>query len=138
LVLEHRIADLNRGPAVAEFLIQKDKTTNCRARIWGIVLLVAGLLLAKYQIYDPLHAAEQGKREVSLNLLFVAAAVYVPLGGLLLMMFGLRLKFDPRKLSLKNVLCLLAFGAVGVVAIHFVLVSLESQGYIVMPGGWPR
>jgi len=112
--------------------------TNSYPRIWGIVAIVLGLILAKWQIYDPLHAAEQHKQEVWILSELVALAIYGPAYGLLLLLFGSRpnrwFAIDPQNLSLKNTLSLLLFGAVGLAAIFYVIGSLEAQGFIVKRG----
>jgi len=119
-------------------LIPENHISNRYPRIIGIVMIVVGLLVAKWQIYDPLHAAEQHRREVWILSELIGLAIYGPAYGVLLLLFGRRpnqwFKFDPQNLSLKNVLSLLAFGAVGLAAIFYVIGSLESQGYVVKHG----
>jgi len=123
---------------MTEPLTPENHITNRRPRIMGIIVIVVGLLLAKWQIYDPLHGTEQHRQQVWLFSELIGAAVYLPAYGLLLLVFGRRpnkwFTFDPQNLSLKNVLSLLAFGAVGLAAIFFVISSLEGQGYVVKHG----
>ncbi len=114
--------------------------TNRYLRLWGIVCIVLGLILAKWQIYDPMHAAEQHKQEVWILSVFVALGIYLPPLGLLQLIFGRRLikwvSIDPQNLNLKNTVCLVLFAAVGVAALVYVLGTLESQGYHVKHGWW--
>jgi hypothetical protein len=112
--------------------------TNRYLRLWGLLCIVLGLILAKWQIYDPLHAAEQHKQKVWILLYSVILGIYLPPAGLLLLVFGRRtakwFQIDPQNLNLKNAVCLLLFAAVGGAAIVYVLASLESQGYHVTRG----
>ena len=112
--------------------------TNRRPRIMGIVYIAVGSLLAKWQIYDPLHAAAQHKQEVWILSYLVAAAIALPAYGVLLLLFGKRpnewFKIDPQNLSWKNTVSLLAFAGVCLAVIFFVIGTLESQGYLVKHG----
>ena len=112
--------------------------SNRFPRIIGIVFIVLGLLLAKWQIYDPLHAAEQHKHEVWILSELVVMAIALPAYGVLLLLFGKRpnewFKINPENLSWKNTVCLLAFAGVCIAVFIFVLGSLESQGYVVKHG----
>ena len=107
-------------------------------RIWGVVLIAVGLWLAKWQIYDPLHAAEQHRKEVWILSELIALAVIGPAYGVLLLLFGrwpIRwFAFNPENLNWKNTLSLVFFAASGVAAIFYVIGSLESQGYVVKHG----
>jgi hypothetical protein len=118
--------------------IPEDHIFNRRPRLVGIILITVGLLLAKWQIYDPLHAAEQRKEQVWILSYLVGAGVYLPALGFLQLLFGNRpnrwFAFDPQKLSLKNTVSLLLFGGIGIAVIFFVIASLESQGYVVKYG----
>ena len=46
------------------FRTPENHVTRRHPRIMGPVIIATGLLLAKWQIYDPLHAAQQHVREV--------------------------------------------------------------------------
>jgi hypothetical protein len=104
----------------------------------GGVLIVVGSLLAKWQIYDPLHAAAQGRQNVWLLSELVAAGVFLPAAGILLLVFGRRVNqwfaFDPQHLNWKSTACLLAVGAAGLAVFFFVLAMLEKQGYVIKHG----
>ena len=82
----------------------------------GIICIAIGLLLAKWQIYDPLRAAAQHKQEVWILSELVAAAIAIPAYGVLLLLFGRRpndwFKIDPQNLSWKNTVSLLIFAGV--------------------------
>jgi hypothetical protein len=118
--------------------VPENHISNRRPRIMGTILIAVGLFFAKWQIYDPLHAAEEHKQEVWLLSELIAIGVYGPAYGLLLLLFGRRpnqwFAFDPQNLSLKNVLSLFFFGAFGLAAILYVIHSLEMQGYVVKHG----
>src|SRR4051812_26457520 len=93
-----------------------DHISNRRPRLIGIVLIGVGLLLAKWQIYDSLHATEEHKHEIWILSYLVGLAIYAPAWGLLLVLFGNRpnewFKFDPENLSWKSTISLLGFGSV--------------------------
>ena len=112
--------------------------SNRRPRVFGLVSIGIGLLFAKWQIYDPLHAAARGKQNVWILVWFVAIGVYLPAWGLLFLAFGSRpnswFKIDPNNLNWRNVLFLLAFGSIGLAMLFFVIHSLELQGYVVRTG----
>jgi hypothetical protein len=78
------------GGQILEPLTQtpKDHITNRFPRIMGTIFLVVGLLLAKWQIYDPLHAAEQRKQLVWIHHGLIALAILLPVYGILLLLFG--------------------------------------------------
>jgi hypothetical protein len=104
----------------------------------GIVFVVVGLLLAKWQIYDPLHAAEQHRQQVWILSELVGAGIFLPAYGVLLILFGRRpaewFKINPQNLSWKNTVSLLAFAGVCLAVLFFVLGTLESQGFVVKHG----
>jgi hypothetical protein len=110
-----------------------DRLSDRYPRLMGIVSIVAGLILAKWQIYDSLHAAEQHKSQVTIYSTLVAGAVFLPAYGVLLVLFGRWpiqwFRIDPQNLSVKNTVCSLLFAAIGIVVFLFVLSSLESQGF---------
>jgi hypothetical protein len=112
--------------------------SNRRPRVIGAILIAVGLFVARWQIYDPLHAAEQHKEKVWVLAYLVGFAIIGPAWGLLLLLFGKRpnewFKFDPQNLSLKSAASLIAFAAIGVIAIFYVIHSLEIQGYRVRTG----
>jgi hypothetical protein len=110
-----------------------DIISNRHPRAIGLALLVVGLICAKLQIYDPLHAAEMGREKVWVYWAFVALGVSGPIMGLLFLVFGSRpnvwFKFDPQNLRLKNVLALLAFAGAQLAILFYILRALELQGY---------
>jgi uncharacterized membrane protein YidH (DUF202 family) len=104
----------------------------------GIVCIALGLLLAKWQIYDPLHAAVQHKQRVWILSELVGAAIVLPAYGALLLLFGKRpnewFKIDPQHLSWRNTASLLVFAGVCLAVLFFVVGTLEHQGYVVKHG----
>ena len=75
---------------MTERLVPENHVSNRHPRIIGVVMIVVGLLLAKWQIYDPLHAVEQRKHKVWLLSYLIWAGVYLPAYGLSLLVFGKR------------------------------------------------
>ena len=47
----------------------------------GLLMLIIGLGLAKWQVYDPLHAREQGLEQVTVDSLLVGLAVLLSVLG---------------------------------------------------------
>jgi hypothetical protein len=113
--------------------ISEHHISNRYPRLMGIVSILVGLIIAKWQVYDPLHAAEQHLREITIYSGLIGLGVFMPPYGLLLLLFGRKpnqwFAFDPQNLKWKNVVSLLAFGAAGMVAIFYVIGRLEAQGY---------
>jgi hypothetical protein len=99
------------------------------------------LLLAKWQIYDPLHAAEQNKQEVWVCAELVGSAVFLPAAGILLVLLGKRINrfaIDPQNLSPKYTVSMIVCSLVGGTIVMFVTGSiisvLEKQGYVIRHG----
>jgi hypothetical protein len=117
---------------------QHDDYSNAYLRFWGIICIVLGLLLAKWQIYDPLHAANDHKHEVWILIYLVGLGISLPPCGLLLLIFGRRtipwFKIDPQNLDFKKTACLVLFAAVQVAVFVYVVGTFESQGFHVKLG----
>lgn len=98
----------------------------------GTVLLGVGLILAKWQIYDAISIAQQGKQQVTVSSRLVATAILALVCGIPLVLFGRRpiqwLRFDPRHLTVKDTICLVGLGLTFIVVFVLVFQSLESQG----------
>ncbi len=77
-----------------------DRITDRRPRLMGIVCIIVGLIVAKLQIYDALHAAEQHRQQVTIYPVLLAVAVFGPAYGVLLLLFGRRpiqwFRIDPQ------------------------------------------
>ncbi len=83
-------------------------------RLRGLVLLIIGLGMAKWQIYDPLHAKENGVTEVTISSTMLALAIMLPVLGLAIMLAGngiekffTDMQIDPKRLNWKSVAFLL-------------------------------
>jgi hypothetical protein len=106
-------------------------------RLRGLIILAIGLWLAKWQIWDPLHAAELGLEEVTIYKLALAGAVILPPLGLFFILFGEKAKaffaamspMDPSNLTLRDFVLLGLFAVLLVPAGWFITDALEEQGY---------
>lgn len=105
-------------------------------RLRGLVLLLVGLGMAKWQIYDPLHAKENGVTEVTISSTMMALAIMLPVLGLAIMLAGngfekffADIRVDPKRLSWKSVAFLLAMALIGGGAWIWVEMALSAQGY---------
>ncbi len=105
-------------------------------RLRGLVLLLVGLGFAKWQIYDPLHALENGVTEVTISSTMMALAIFLPVLGLAIVVAGNgverffeTLRVDPKRLSAKNVVFLLLMTALGGSAWIWVQMALTAQGF---------
>jgi hypothetical protein len=119
--------------------LPQNQPTNRYCRVWGIFCIVLGLILAKWQIYDPLHAAEQNKQRVWILLYFVGLGIILPPMGLLLLIFGRGLAkwvpaIDPQNLNLKSLVLPMLFAVAVMVVFVYVLAALDSQGYHISRG----
>jgi hypothetical protein len=96
-------------------------------------MVLAAFGLAKWQICDPLHAAERGQTTVWLSGKLVTLAISLGLCGLALLVLGRRanewFKFDPQNLGWRPILVLggLAVLCLGVYIV--VELTLAAQGY---------
>lgn len=107
-------------------------------RLVGLIFLIGGLGLAKWQIYDPLHARELGRKEVWIDAKLVGLAIILPALGALFLLFGERvegwlrsgwLDIDTGALSWRNVVVISTLG-LGLGAVYlWVLMRLGAQGY---------
>jgi hypothetical protein len=102
-------------------------------RLVGLGLVLVSAALAKWQIYDPLHAAERGQTTVWLSGKLVTLAISLGLCGLALLVLGTRanrwFEFDPQNLGWKPVLVL---GGVAVLCLAIYIVvelTLAAHGY---------
>ncbi len=105
-------------------------------RLRGLVLLIVGLGMAKWQIYDPLHAKENGVTEVTINSTMMALGILLPVLGLAIVVAGngiekffADMRVDPKRLNWKSVVFLLTMALVGGGAWIWVQMALSAQGY---------
>jgi hypothetical protein len=99
-------------------------------------MLIIGLGLAKWQVYDPLHAREQGIEQVTIYSLLVGLAVLLPILGVATLVMGDRLerifediKIDPKRLNWKSIAILLLMALLGGSTWIWILLELSAQGY---------
>ena len=106
-------------------------------RLRGLLILVVGLLVARWQIWEPLHAAQLGMQSVTVWSWGVFAAVALPWLGLAYLIFGSRVDrhlllfnmMDRNNLSKRDVTFLL-LGSVPVMILWVVIdQSLRAAGY---------
>ena len=105
-------------------------------RLRGLILLIIGLGMAKWQIYDPLHAKENGVTEVTISSTMMALAIILPILGLAIMVAGnsiekffADIQVDPKRLTWKSVVFLLTMALIGGGAWIWVKMALSAQGY---------
>jgi hypothetical protein len=122
------------GPAEANGVAGLFSRVNPRVR--GAVLLVFGIILAKWQIYDPLHALQLGLQSVVTSSVLLGFAVLFPVMGLLYVVFGERadsffrnLRIDPKHLDVKSVAIILVVAAPVIGLYIWVSAQLSAQGY---------
>jgi hypothetical protein len=106
---------------------------NKRARIRGAVSIAVGAGLVKWQIYDPLHAAENRRHEVLTSATLMALAILLPIYGGFLVGFGCRAEIWFREgLGFRNWKGTLRVIIVGLLCFGLYLVvqrKLYDQGY---------
>ena len=99
----------------------------------GLIFIVISLGLAKWQIYDPLHAAAEGRKQVWIHSSLLAAAIALGPYGILLLLFGRKpndwFKIDPENINWKNALFLGAFALFGLGVYIYIDRQLALQGY---------
>jgi hypothetical protein len=109
--------------------------TNRYPRTMGVIICLVGLLLAKWQIFNPLHAAEQRRNSIWIHAGLIASAIIFPVYGVLLMLFGKRpnewFVINPQNVGWKNTLILLVISGGCLVVFFSVINSLENQGFVV-------
>jgi hypothetical protein len=102
-------------------------------RLIGLGVLGVGGILAKWQIYDPLHAAENGSPEIWISVKVIGLAILLIFFGLAFVIFGNRvnkwLKVDVNNIGWKNALFYVFMAAVCIATFLWVRSELLSQGY---------
>lgn len=105
-------------------------------RVRGAVLLLIGLGLDKWQIYDPLYGQGSGATEVTISSALLALAILLSVLGLALMLaghgvakFAEDLLMDPRRLTWKSGAFLLLMVAIAAAAWVLVQMGLEARGF---------
>ncbi len=109
-------------------------TPGLRSR--GLLVLIIGLALAKWQIYDPLHAREQGLERVTISSLLIGLAILLSVFGAAMLILGDRfekiignLQIDPKRLNWKSTAFLVLIALVGGSIWVWVQLELSAQGY---------
>jgi len=99
-------------------------------------MLIIGLGLAKWQVYDPLHAREQGIDQITVYSLLVALAVLLTIFGSGALLMGSRLekilediRIDPKRLNWKSTTILLLMTLAAGSIWLWILLELSEQGY---------
>jgi len=99
-------------------------------------MLIIGLGLAKWQVYDPLHAREQGLEQVTVDSLLVGLAVLLSVFGAAALVMGDRLerifediRIDPKRLNWKSITVLLLMTLMAGSTWIWILLELSAQGY---------
>lgn len=99
-------------------------------------MLIIGLGLAKWQVYDPLHAREQGIDQITVYSLLVALAVLLTIFGSGALLMGSRLekilediRIDPKRSNWKSTTILLLMTLAAGSIWLWILLELSEQGY---------
>jgi hypothetical protein len=102
-------------------------------RTTGIISLLAGACLAKWQIYDALHAAEQGKESVSFNGKLAVMSIGFIVFSVPYIIFGRKFeqwfKLDLKNVGWRNAIIYAGTAIVAVAIVEWVKKSLVAQGY---------
>ncbi len=112
------------------------KTNTPYMRLRGLVVLLIGLGFAKWQIYDPLHARENGVTEVTISSTMMAVGIILSVMGLAIVVAGNgverffeTLRVNPKQLGAKSIVFLALMAAIGLGAMIWVEMALEAQGF---------
>ena len=102
----------------------------------GLLMLIIGLGLAKWQVYDPLHAREQGLEQVTVYSSLVGLAVLLSVLGAASLLVGNRLdrifediRIDPKRLNWKSIAVLLLMTLMVGSTWIWIQLELSAQGY---------
>lgn len=113
--------------------VPENHPTNRFPRTMGVIILAIGAGLAKWQIYDPLHVAEQARHEVWISSELIGLAIFFGVYGLALILFGRKpnqwLRIDPKHVDWKNAIFLVVMGLVCLAVYLWVQMQLSAQGY---------
>jgi uncharacterized protein YjeT (DUF2065 family) len=110
-----------------------DSKDNKEARIQGAVILAIGLFLLKWQVYDPLHAAEQKIQKIWTSSTLTLIAILLPVIGVCYLVFGAKAKqWTSKEQSMsdwRGVLRVIAVASVCFGTYIFIQRKLREQGY---------
>jgi uncharacterized membrane protein YidH (DUF202 family) len=107
-------------------------------RLLGALLVLVGLGLAKWQIWDPLHARELGREEVWIHSELLGLAILLPVLGSIYLTFGERVErwlrspwmtVDAKQLTWRKTTVIMAIGLVLGAVYVWVDLQLAAQGY---------
>lgn len=118
----------------AKMIAETNKPYRRWPRAYGFVLLVVSFALAKWQIYDPLHAAKSGKQEIVIISSCFIVAVVGGVAGVLYLLFGSKInqwgdRFSPDNVGWKAAVFYICLAMVCLALFIYVLVSLSNQGF---------
>ena len=141
-VVVYLIARILRRAKVHLLMAQQSANNSRRSprklgtRGRGLLMLIIGLGLAKWQVYDPLHARDQGFEQVTVYSLLVGLAVLLSVLGAATFVMGDRLekifediKMDPKRLNWKSVTVLVLMTLVAGSTWIWIRFELSAQGY---------
>jgi|KBSSwiStaDraftv2_1062776.scaffolds.fasta_scaffold279336_1 formate hydrogenlyase subunit 3/multisubunit Na+/H+ antiporter MnhD subunit len=102
-------------------------------RAFGMLLFIVSLGLGKWQIYNPLHAAEDQRSEVWFSGKLIGLTIILGLYSILFIVFGNRpnqwFKADPGNVEWKNVVLIVIMVIIGLGVYLYVERQLAAQGY---------
>lgn len=117
-------------------ITEENKPYRRWPRTYGFILLAISVALGKWQIYDSLYAAENGKQRVIIVSSLLTLAVVGSICGALYLIFGSKvnqwcdkLNFNPHNIGWRAAILYTCL-AMAILALYiFIIVSLGNQGY---------
>lgn len=113
--------------------LHSERLAQRHPRIAGAILLLIALAIAKWQIYNPLHAAEYGYTELHVWPKLIGGAILLGAYGIVLCIFGDRLNAsmpkDFQNISWQFAVVAAGLAFLGLAVYIFVMTRLTDQGY---------
>ena len=118
---------------------QPEHFSERHPRISGAAYLLVAAPLAKWQIYDPLHALEHGRPNLWVSGWLIGLAVLLGVYGAAMCVFGRTavewLRVDPQNMSWRFAIAASAVAFSGLAVFVLVMLRLADYGYVSRPFG---